>query len=274
MRERVFISYSRRDAPDFARDLATRLHAENLSLYRDLTHLEGGVDWWRQVEEAIRTVEHVVLVLTPAALASPYVAREWRLARQEGKQVSPIQGPGTLDFTKLPSWMERAHRYDITIPEQYARLVAELKTKPDIRRVPFMADELTSDFVARPAEFDKLKRRLLDPRGHPVAITAALRGAGGFGKTALANALCHDSEIQDAFADGILRVTLGEKPSDLLGRVDELIKVLIGERRGFQTIDAAKMALAEALDGAGIGEESQARSRTVAQTTCESRAPP
>jgi WD40 repeat protein len=248
MRERVFISYSRRDAPDFAHDLATRLSAENLSLYRDLTHLEGGVDWWRQVEEAIRTVEHVVLVLTPAALASPYVAREWRLARQEGKQVSPIQGPGALDFTKLPSWMARAHRYDIILPEQYARLVAELKTKPDIRRVPFMADELASDFVARPAEFDKLKGRLLDARGDPVAITAALRGAGGFGKTALANALCHDSDIQDAFADGILRVTLGEKPGDLLGRVDELIKVLTGERRGFQTIDAAKMALAEALD--------------------------
>jgi WD40 repeat protein len=248
MRERIFISYSRQDAPDFARDLATRLQAENFSLYRDLTHLEGGVDWWRQVEEAIRTVEHVVLVLTPAALASPYVAREWRLARQEGKQVSPIQGPGILDFSKVPAWMERAHRYDISVPEQYGRLVAELGTKADIRRVPFMADVLTADFVARPAEFDRLKARLLDARGNPVAITAALRGAGGFGKTALANALCHDSDIQDAFADGILRVTLGERAGDLLGRVDELIKILTGERRGFHTLDAAKAALAEALD--------------------------
>jgi hypothetical protein len=95
MPERVFLSYSRQDAPDIARDLAARLHGENLSLYRDLTHLEGGVDWWRQIEEAIRTVEHVVLVLTPASLTSPYVAREWRLARQEGKQVSPVHGPGT-----------------------------------------------------------------------------------------------------------------------------------------------------------------------------------
>jgi hypothetical protein len=53
------------------------------------------VDWWRQIEEAIRTVEHVLLVLTPASLTSPYVAREWRLAHQEGKQVSPVHGPGT-----------------------------------------------------------------------------------------------------------------------------------------------------------------------------------
>jgi hypothetical protein len=114
--------------------------------------------------------------------------REWRLARQEGRQVSPIQGPGLLHFSKLPGWMERAHRYDISIPEQYARLVAELKTKPEIRRVPFMADALAADFVARPAEFDKLKQLLLDARGDPIAITAALRGAGGYGKTALANA--------------------------------------------------------------------------------------
>jgi hypothetical protein len=248
MSERVFISYSRRDALYFASNLATRLQAENLSLYRDLTHLEGGVDWWRQVEEAIRTVEHVVLVLTPASLVSPYVAREWRLARQEGRQVSPIQGPGALDFTQLPIWMQRAHRYDISVPEQYERLVAELKTKPEVRRVPFMADELASGFVARPAEFDRLKKQLLGARGDPIAITAALRGAGGGGKTALANALCHDSDIQEAFSDGILRVTLGEKPGDLLGRVDELIKMLVGEGRGFQTLDAAKAALAGALD--------------------------
>ena len=192
-----------------------------------------------------------MLVLTPAALASPYVAREWRLARQEGKQVSPIQGPGTLDFSKVPHWMARAHRYDIAILEQYMRLVAELRTKPAIRRVPFMADALAVDFAACPTEFDKLKQLLLharDARGDPVAITAALRGAGGFGKTALANALCHDSDIQDAFADGILRVTLGEKPGDLLGHVDDLIKVLTGERWYSRCIDAAKTALAEALD--------------------------
>jgi hypothetical protein len=81
-----------------------------------------------------------------------------------------------------------------------------------------------------------------------VAITAALRGAGGYGKTALANALCHDSDIQDAFSDGILRITLGEKPDDLVGRIADLVETVTGERPAFRTIDVAKVALADALD--------------------------
>jgi hypothetical protein len=113
---RVFLSYSRQDSLEFGRRLQAWLEAEGLSLYRDLTNLEGGDDWWRQVEAAIRSVEHVVLVLSDAALRSPYVAREWRLARQEGREVSPVSGPGALDFSHLPRWMERAHRTTSTFP--------------------------------------------------------------------------------------------------------------------------------------------------------------
>src|SRR5262245_48985101 len=94
---RVFVCYSRSDI-EFVRRLQALLEAEGLSLYRDLTNLEGSDDWWRQVEAAIRSVEHVVLVLSPAALRSPYVSREWKLARQEGKRVSPVSGPANLDF--------------------------------------------------------------------------------------------------------------------------------------------------------------------------------
>jgi hypothetical protein len=54
---------------------------------------------------------------------SDSVAREWKLARQEGRRVSPVSGPGELDFSHLPRWMGRAHRHDIDIPESRARLV-------------------------------------------------------------------------------------------------------------------------------------------------------
>ena len=63
---RVFLSYSRKDGLEFARRLQAMLEAEGLSLYRDLSHLDGGEDWWRQVETAIKSVEHVVMVLTPS----------------------------------------------------------------------------------------------------------------------------------------------------------------------------------------------------------------
>jgi hypothetical protein len=45
-------------------------------------------------------------------------------------------------------------------------------------------------------EFDTLKKQLLDSKGDAVAITAALRGAGRYGKTMLAKALAHDAPPQ------------------------------------------------------------------------------
>jgi WD40 repeat protein len=245
---RVFLSYSRKDGLEVARRLQAILEAEGLSLYRDLSDLDGGEDWWRQVETAIKGVEHVVLVLTPQALQSRYVRDEWKLARQEGKAVWPVSGPGELDFSHLPHWMARANRHDIHIPESRNRLILGLSGPAREKRVPFMADPLPAGFVARPEKLAEIKRKILNSQGEPFATTAALRGAGGFGKTALANALCHDREIESAFSDGILRVVLGEKPEDLVGRIADLIEILTGERPGVTHLEAAKTKLAEALD--------------------------
>jgi hypothetical protein len=116
-----------------------------------------------------------------------------------------------------------------------------------------MALEPPSDFVARPREFDTLKRQLLDAKGDAVAgITAALKGAGGYGKTTLAKALAHDPDIQDAYFDGILWAELGEKPERLLSILADQIELLTGERPGLATIDAAGGKLGEALGGRRI----------------------
>ena len=93
-----------------------------------------------------------------------------------------------------------------------------------------MAPEPPADFVPRPREFDALKEQLLDAKGDAVAgITAALRGAGGYGKTTLAKALAHDPDIQDAYFDGILWAELGEKPERLI--VDPLRPRHAADRR-------------------------------------------
>src|SRR5260221_960940 len=111
-----------------------------------------------------------------------------------------------------------------------------------------MVEDLPADYVPRPQEFGALIDKLLDQRREePVAITAALRGAGGYGKTTMAKALCHDERIQQAFDDGILWVTLGEHPGNLVGKVEDLIYMLNQERPGFTGIDAAGARLAELL---------------------------
>ena len=111
---RVFVSYSRKDGAAFAADLCEKLRKQDLSVWRDLVALEGGRDWWSQIEEAIRSkaLQHFVLVVTPAALASPVVRREIRLARQEGKTVSPVKGPGLDDLGKLPRWFGNIYELD------------------------------------------------------------------------------------------------------------------------------------------------------------------
>src|SRR5713101_3200942 len=99
---RVFISYARSDGERFATELRQRLQAEQIPLWQDRIGLEGGKDWWLQITEALDVVEFMVLVMTPAAMQSPNVQKEWRYARQQGVCVYPVKGAPDLDFTSLP----------------------------------------------------------------------------------------------------------------------------------------------------------------------------
>ena len=246
---RIFISYSRKDGVEFAADLRKRLEAQDLSVWQDIVALEGGRDWWSQIEDALKSkaLQHFVLVVTPAALASPVVRREIRLARQEGKTVSPVKGPGLGDLSTLPRWLGQV--YDLDMPEHGRRFIRVLQGPSTQKRVAMMAPEPPADFVQRPAEFDALKQQLLDAKGDAVAITAALRGAGGYGKTTLAKALAHDADIQDAYFDGILWVELGEKPGQpAVDRSPISIDTLSGERPGLRERSTPpRPALGEAL---------------------------
>ncbi|HSL55519.1 MAG TPA: toll/interleukin-1 receptor domain-containing protein, partial [Pyrinomonadaceae bacterium] len=104
-RSGVFISYARDDGEEFAKLLRQRLHGEDISLWRDRESMEGGRDWWLQITEALDQVEFMALVITPEALKSDTVRKEWRYARQQGVCVYPIKGTPDLDFDSLPRWM-------------------------------------------------------------------------------------------------------------------------------------------------------------------------
>ena len=243
---RVFLSYARTDGEPFATQLRQRLEAEHIPLWQDRIGMEGGRDWWQQITEALDKVEFMVLVMTPAAMGSETVRKEWRYARQQGVCVYPVKGESNLDFASLPHWMRSVHFYDIDF--EWPKLVNDLNTSCQQPRVPFMVEDLPHDYVPRLQEYDALISKLLDQqREEPVAITAALRGAGGYGKTTMAKALCHDERIQQAFDDGILWVTLGEHPGNLVGKVEDLIYLLSHERPGFTDTVAAGSRLAELL---------------------------
>jgi len=78
---RVFLSYARSDGEQFATQLRQRLEAEHIPLWQDRVGMEGGRDWWLQITEALDKVDFMVLVMTPSAMGSEMVRKEWRYAR-------------------------------------------------------------------------------------------------------------------------------------------------------------------------------------------------
>ncbi|HEY6345987.1 MAG TPA: TIR domain-containing protein [Bryobacteraceae bacterium] len=209
----VFLSYARADGETRAAELRERLarEAPDIEIKQDRLFLEGGLGWWKQITAAIDSVEFVVLIMTPAAIASGSVEKEWRHARERGVCVYPVKGApdSQLQFEKMPRWMSKAHFFDLE--KEWPTFVAHLRRGCVPPRVPFMAPDLPPNFIQRPEEYRALKDLLLTGGNQPVAITTALSGAGGFGKTTLAAALCHDEDIIENFDDGILWVTLGRR---------------------------------------------------------------
>ena len=246
---RIFVSYARSDGLEFGRALSERLTRDHgLRVWRDLANLEGGSDWWRQITEVIDRVEYLVLVITPAALSSHVVRDEWRYARQRGVCVVPVIGAAALDFSGLPEWMRRTHFVDPREPEQWTRFVRTLESPCRTTRVPMMAEPPPDDFVARGSEFALLRSQLTgEARGGSVAIAAALKGAGGYGKTTLARAICHDDLIRETYYDGVLWVTLGEQPGDAAARLEDLIVTLTGAASQLTSTESRKQRLAELL---------------------------
>ena len=112
---------------------------------------------------------------------------------------------------------------------------------------PFMVAALPSDHVQRSAEFAQLVAYLLAGREKTVAITATIRGAGGFGKTTLAQALCHDPRIRAAFPDGILWTTVGDDPANILPGLRKLYQALTRQEAQFVDQHDAVLQLRQRL---------------------------
>ena len=246
-RPRVFLSYSRKDV-EIAAQLREKLEAEELSLWQDTERMASG-KWWEQISKTLKakTTEHMVLLVSHDALQSDIVKKEWRLARQEAVQVHPVQVPGKLvekDFKAMPGWMSAEHFINSEKAGEFDRLVACLKGSNVQTRVPMMAPDPDPDFVLRPEEANELLDYLLDGENAAVGITAAIKGAGGFGKTELAKWLCHQPQVQDAFHDGILWVEMGETPNiNIL--LDEVVQVIDGKSSGLVSEHAQVARLQE-----------------------------
>jgi hypothetical protein len=246
---RIFLSYSRTDAV-VAGEVRRLIEGRRLTLWQDITDMDAG-RWWDQIKEVLSapSTEHMVLLVSREALASKVVRDEWRFARREGVQVSPVVVPGKLgpdDFAAMPGWMLAEHFFDIGKPEHAERLLRGVEGPSKQVRVPNMAPEPEAHFVLRKEEGKRLMALMLKRENAAVGITAALRGAGGYGKTQLARWLAHQETTEDAFYDGTLWVELGEHPK-VHDQIEGLIYELTREKPGLPNATMAAARLKEVI---------------------------
>lgn len=76
----IFISCARADSP-FVDRLEADLHRQGFAPWLDRRGLAGGRQWRRELQGAVDLCQVLLVLLSPDAVASPYVQNRIRLAR-------------------------------------------------------------------------------------------------------------------------------------------------------------------------------------------------
>jgi hypothetical protein len=118
----VFLSYSRTDGLDAADRLRDELTAMGFGAWRDVEEMQGGLNWKRQLHQALVAVDAVLVLLTPGAVASPTVTWEWETALIADKRVIPI----LLSPCAVPVELNRLHYHRLDDPTTYTLGLAKL----------------------------------------------------------------------------------------------------------------------------------------------------
>jgi hypothetical protein len=118
--EKIFISYSRRDI-DFVRTLARDLENVGYDVWWDISDLRGGDDWLRVIPNEIEASDQFIVVLSPNAVSSEWVRKEYAQALSLRKKIIPIM----LVRTGVPFALNTINYVDFTSAD-YASGFSEL----------------------------------------------------------------------------------------------------------------------------------------------------
>ena len=104
--------------------------------------------------------------------------------------------------------------------------------------------------VSRPDEAEQVKAALLGGGVGMVGLTTGLHGAGGFGKTTLAEMVRADPMIRKRFSGGVYWVTVGRdvRGAAITAKVNDLIRQVSGMETGFSDAEQAGQRLGSLLD--------------------------
>ena len=85
---KIFVSYSRRDASDFAKQISETLMDEH-NVFTDINNIQVGDIWSNTIENNITSCDIFVVIVTFAALKSSEVEKEVLKAQKKNKKIIP-----------------------------------------------------------------------------------------------------------------------------------------------------------------------------------------
>lgn len=136
----IFLSYARKDGQPAAIRLRSELERAGLEVWRDIEDMQGGQSWKDQLRKALRTVDTVVVLLTPASVTSKYVEWEWENALTLEKQVIPL----LLLPCEVPAELKRRHYHNLSNEQDYvigfAALMRDLFSRSDATNSLFLGE--------------------------------------------------------------------------------------------------------------------------------------
>ena len=247
---RVFISYARKDGAALAQRLQKDLKEQGFDAWLDTQRIAGGAS----LDQRDRTRPRPSRVRRRAADARLLRFRDLpcrataRPAQGQVRHSAAWRNPApTFLCTSKPRTTATSPLTAAT-PQAFTELLADLHArngialKPEFRETSYVTvPPLPVNFVERPEALAALRDALItDDGGRHIALTA-LQGMGGIGKTVLAQALCHDEVVQQAFPDGIVWITIGKESAfDALTRMREVGKALGDDLSRYENELAAK----------------------------------
>jgi WD40 repeat protein len=229
----IFISYARKDGAELAARLHRGLSQAGFNVWRDTDQIAGGETWTTEIEQALDQSQVVLALLTPASYISEICRAEQLRSLRKGKCVIPILAQPGAD---IPLHLEAKNYRDLTArpyAPEFQKLLQDIrarkgvKLRPEYRVTYVTAPPLPRNYVDRPGDLASLRNRLVTDGGGPSIALTALEGMGGIGKTVLAQALCQDPVIQQAFPDGVIWTTAGKESTyPLMTRMQEVRRAL------------------------------------------------
>ena len=188
----VFLSYSRSDR-GLANQVREDLSDKGLDVWSD-RRLGLGGSWLAAISAAIDGAQAVVVLATPAALASQWVMWEVEAAGRLGKRIVPVLARETR-FGDLPAILAGINGVDLAdgYEESIAALVEAFSSEPDVvtklvpDRLPKLLLLTTDDFlttmvldVARPVGLVVVRCAPSDPDVLMSAASAHVAVIGGY----------------------------------------------------------------------------------------------